>query len=332
MILDLDTSKSIKELGIIFDTKYLLNTINVLIDLAKTFGKNLGVMYKDIGNISQYQLSIKYLGHTLPIIIEFDNMQQYINFVYYNKDQSKSYLKLFLSINDEPTIKYIENDKSGAVPSYTDNNNNNNILNLKPGEYLINFSHCLMSYIGFNRMRLDDESCLITKDALGIDVRTKLWLYLLLTKKRSWYAKFGYIPANVSVCEYNMAIIDVQNIKLNEVSDCLKKISIALNKRNLDTNLVENSQFLIDLIGPSNETLIEYTLNHTLHEFTDLTNRLTQSIYGRTFMVQLPNTDLSPAINYQSINFPWFDKYKKLLVANTMQINNNIGDYFHKLT
>ena len=305
-LLDLDVSKSISELGLHIRIDYLSSTILTLIDVVKICGKNLGIVYKDIGNIIQYQLSVKYLDHTLPIVFEYDFSYQYINIVYYNKDQTITYLKIFLSINDDPIIKYIHNDKSGAVPSYKE---------LKPGGYLMNFAHCLLSYIGFTRIRLDDDSYLITKDLSGIDIRTKLWLYSLLTKGKSWYAKYGYVPSNTNMSELNMAIADVQNLKLDEISLCLQKI-LSIN----DKNLINLSQSIIDLIGSSQETLIEYTVNHTLHDFTILTNYLTQSIFERKI-----------TIDNEHVDFYWYVKYKRLLVSNVMQVNNDIQNHYRKL-
>lgn len=325
IILDLDLSRSINDLGINIDTKHMSSTIYVLIDIIKYYGKNIGLIHKDIGTVTQYCLPVKYLGHTLPIIFEFDYSHQYINFIYYNNDQTKIYLKIFISINDDTTIKYIENDRSGMVPSYANEN-----FSLKPGEYLVNFSHCFMSYINVNRIRLDDDSCLITKDPLGMEIKTKLWLHSLLIRGRSWYAKFGYEPANINACEHKMALTDIQNLKLNEISECLNKILSASNKENLDKNLIDNSISLFNLIGTSNETLLEYTKNHTLKEFTELTNRLTQSVYSRTVLIQITST-LDDDDIYITIEFPWFEKYKKLLLVNVMQINNNIHKHFHKL-
>ena len=349
IILDLDTSNSIKDLGIEIDTKYLPGTIYKLIEIIKKFGENIGPAYRDTGDVLQYILSIKYLNNILPITFEFDYSSQYINVVFYSKDlatlkrgsdppgedQAKSYLKLFLSIIEEPMIKYIENDHTGVVPSY-----DNDCIKLKPGEYLMNFVHCFLSWIGFDRVRLDDDSHLITLSATGDVVRTKLWLYSLLTKNKSWYAKFGYEAGNPS--ELAMIINDVKSIKLNDIHDCLKKVSLALNKEYLDQTLIDTSNYLIDLIGNSTETLGDYTKNHTLVEFTNLTNSLVQSIYSKKFSILLADLVAKSQVERMersnnepegiptTISFPWFDKCKQLFVLNVCQINNNIKNSFHK--
>jgi hypothetical protein len=355
-ILDLNKMKSIKYFERDIDTKYLTNTIRKLIELVKMFGKNNGSIIRDIGETTQYKLLIKYLIHVLPIFFEFDYSYQFVNIIYYNNDQTKTYLKLFLSINDEPTIKYVENDHSGNIPSYHDDN-----INMKPGEYLINFSHCLLSYIGFERIRLDDDSYLITTNSFGNEMRTKLWLYRLLCHGKSWYSKFGYEPGNTSIHEYDLLITDVGNIKLCDILSCLKKLLEAANIKYFDQNLVQTSQKLVKLIDASNETIYQYTKNHTLEEFTDLTNNLTQSIFGRNVSLQIKNSktifgrNVSLQIKnskticceeigsdaesgeennmqYYDLEFFWFDKYKKLLIGNVIQINNNIKKYFYQLS
>ena len=329
-LLDLDVSKSIKYLENSIDTKYLKDTINKLIKLIKFFGKNIGSVYHDIEKTHQYKLQIKYLNHILPIFFEFDYTYQFINILYYNSDQTKIYLKLYLSINDDPTIKYIENDHSGNIPSYHNNN-----INLKPGEYLINFSHCLLSYIGFERTRLDDDSYLITINSQGNEIRTKLWLYYLLKYGKSWYSKFGYEPANINAHEYNMYIADVGNIKLDKISSCLNKVLSAPNVNYFDPLLVDISQKIIELIGCSEKNIYEYTKNHSLEDFTNLTNNLSQSIFSREISIQINNDNSSDnkgnKPQYYNLDFFWFQKYKKLLIGNVMQINNNIKKYFLQL-
>src|SRR5579864_7935219 len=114
-VLDLDQSKSIKEYDVGMDTKFSLNAINKLIQLIRKFGKFICQVEREIGAVSQYLLPIKYLNHVLNIIFEFDYSCQYIYIILYNTDQSKTYLKIYLSISDEPTIKYIENDHSGII-------------------------------------------------------------------------------------------------------------------------------------------------------------------------------------------------------------------------
>ncbi|XWV24713.1 putative ORFan [Tupanvirus deep ocean] len=343
-ILDLDVFRSIKHLGININTKYIGDLIYKLVEVVKLFGKYNGIAYRDTGEIVQYILPIKYLKNTFIITLEYDNSYQFINLVYYNDDQSKTYLKIFLSINDEPTIKYIENDRSGYVPDYSDSK-----VSLKPGELLINLSHCLLSYIGFYRVRLDDDSYLITHNTDG-EVRTKLWLYYSIKNGKSWYAKFGYEPGNCSVHEYNLVLNDVRNIKLNEITECLQKLLNAPNVEYIDQSLISISNYLIQHINNSGETLYEYTNNHNLQDFTILTNNLTQSMYSRNISIELKTNDNDKKISkisdtdndaysddedfvksYYQLSFPWFHTIKKLLIANVIQINNNIGEHFYYL-
>ncbi|XWV25955.1 putative orfan [Tupanvirus soda lake] len=351
-ILDLDIFRSIKQLGIGINTKYMHDLIYGLVDMVKRFGKYNGVIHRDIGDIVQYILPIKYLGYTLTITFEYDNSYQFINIVYYNDDQSKTYLKLFLSINDEPTIKYIENDRSGYVPSYSDEK-----INLKPGEYLINLAHCILSFIGFHRARLDDDSYLITHNNDG-ELRTKLWLYYCIKHGKSWYSKFGYEPGNCSAHEFNFILNDVRKIKLCEITECLNKLLNAPNAKYIDQSLIMTSDILIRHINDSKESLYEYTLNHTLEEFTILTNNLSQSMYSRNISIEIKSENNIPECDgnikyskddkcsddeysddedldyekcYYQLSFPWFNTIKKLLIANVIQINNDIGDHFYHL-
>ncbi len=321
-IIDLDKYDStvIKEFNI--NVKYLPETVLKLISIIKHLGQYLGIYYdKDIGEIFQYELSMKYLNIIIPIICEFNNMQQYLTILLYNNDRSKIYLKLYFSTCDEPILKYIENDRTGVVPSYRDDK-----INLTCGAYLVHFVHCLVSFIGFSRMRLDDDSHLVIKGANGLDIRAKLWLYLLITRGRSWYTKFGYEPSNVTLDVYIMCIADMRNIKLDDVSKTLTRIKTAKNAHLLESTLVATTLFLIDLIGNSTGTLYEYTQTHSLEQFAYLTNNLTQSVFSKKY--QITNEE---NMTNNWIIFPWYETYTQLLMANVLQVNNNINNCFHHL-
>lgn len=332
IILDLDVSSSIRDLESSFSTNYVGDAIHKIIILVKTFGTYLGIIAREAGSneLTQYQLKIKYLGNILPVVFEFDYTMQFINMVYYNSDQSKIYLKIFLSIADDPTIKYVENDKTGVVPGYSDDN-----ITMKPGEYLINFTHRLVSYIGFNKMRLDDDSYLIRLGPNGLEQRTKLWLYLLLSREKSWYAKFGYQAINSTDCD--MALSDMKNLRMDDVCSTIKCVINASNKRDLNPILLETCNILLTIIGDSCETLGEFTTNHTIDDFTNLTNNLTQSIFGRKVFVRQGPVELddddsgesSDDSTYTTIEFSWYEKYRRLQIANVMQINCNIADYYY---
>lgn len=358
-ILDLNTGLSIKELGISINPKFMGDLIYTLIETIKIKGKHIGNICYESWQMLQYVVPIKYLNSVINMVFEFDHSIQFMNIVYYNSDQNKTYLRIFLSIDDEPTIKYLENDKSGLIPCYTDKN-----LSLKSGEYLINFAHCLMSYIGFYRMRLDDDSYLVTKNKNGEEIRTKLWLYYLIKNKKSWYAKFGYEPGNCTINEYNLLIDDVRSIKLDEISSRLKQVLSAQNKHFFDLIIIETAKLLVNHIGYSAETLYEYTINHCLEDFTLLTNHLFQSFFSRNLNIEIIDKnnysldcnvksndknnnynnnccDSNKNVNsikhnnkfpaYTTIDFPWFHIIKKLLVHNVIQINNNIGCSYYKL-
>lgn len=315
--LNLDVSNTVKELDPLFTTNSIHSTIYRLIELIKKYGKYIGIVSRDTGDILQYILNIKYLGITLPLVFEFDFIQQYINICFYNGDQTKTYLKLFLSINDDPIIKYVENDKSGTVPSYS-----NNTILLKPGEYLVNFSHCFFNYLGFSRVRLDDDSVLIMYDNEGAEIRIKLWLYLLLTKGKSWYAKFGYEPCNSS--DYSMKINDVRNINLVSVRDHLKNILLRTNFNDLDEMLTNAIKELFTILENCNGTLEDYVKNNDIIKAGILLNKLYQSIYSKKFYIM--NEDDSETM----ITFDWFNKFHDLFHINACQINNNISNWFVK--
>ena len=332
LILDLDISKSIKDLGIYINTNYLPDTILKLVGLIKKYGKYNGLFARDVSDVEQYLVPVKYLNNILTIFFEFDSICQFITIGLYNKENDKYHLKIFISINEEPNIKYIESDKTGYIPYYAYGTNI-----IKPGEYLVNFSHCLLNYIGYQRVRLDDDSYLIMRNIDDIEIRAKLWLYLLITKEKSWYSKFGYEPSNSTTHEYSMKIKDVQHIRLNEVSNKLKIITTAQNKYYINHTIIEISNLLLKIIGNSTQTLEEYTKSHTILEFANLTNNLFQSIYSKKINVNIysqtnsgdNDSTVEPISIQQELDFPWYEKYIKLFIGNVCQTNNNISKWFH---
>lgn len=332
IILDLDVSKSILELGININTTCPSNTIHAIIAIVKQVGINRGVVHRDIADVFQYELSIKYLDNVFPMIFEFDFSLQYINIVLYNDDQTKTYLKIFLSINDDPIIKYIENDKTGFVYGYSDS-----AVSLKPGEYLMHLSHGILSYIGFDRVRLDDDSYLITKYGNGTEMRTKLWLYLLIKNGKSWYSKFGYQRGNSSIYDFDLILSDINSLNLEEITIHLTKIINAPNRRFIDSNLIEISEKIIAIIGKSHKTLEEFTKNRPMEDFTILTNNLMQSIYSKKLFIEnntreeSSNSDDSNNPTYTMVEFLWYDKLWKLFIANVIQINNDVKNSFYRM-
>lgn len=338
-LLDLDKSKNISDLGIYINTTYLPDTIYKLIEIVKNYGKFSNQFNKDFSEIFQYVLNFRYLAKLITVYFEFDNTHQYINVFIYNATTEKYCLKIFLCISEGPSIKYIENDKSGYISSYSDDR-----VNFKPGGYLMNFAHRFLNHIGYQGNRLDDDSYLIIQGSNETEIKVKLWLYYLLTKEKSWYAKFGYVPANCSDHEYVMKIRDVQNIKLNEVSQLLNLVVNSTNKYYIDKTIIETSERIIGIIGESTETLLEYTKSHNIFDFAKLVNNLFQSIYSKKILIKIAksnslkiksdsdsDSESMKDCETRSINFSWYDKYMSLFVANVCQVNNDISKWYHTL-
>lgn len=318
-LLDLDKYRSINELNIQIDTRHQQDTINKLINIVKTHGTNRGIIYHDTGDVQQYCLQIKYLNMIFEFAFEFDVLAQYILIVLYNNlDVSKIYLKLRLAINDDPIIQYIENDHSGFINGYSNNN-----IKLKPGECIINLVHCLLNFIGYSRVRLDDNSQLVrvNNNNLGSEQRTKLWLYLLLTKGKSWYSKFGYEPHSANQQEIQLKINDIKAIKIDQIVSIIKSINMINNLEHINETLLSVSDNVYKLIGHiHNQTLGEYINECSLENFTILTNNLTQSVFSKKYIIA-----------QSEVSFFWFDLFQQLFVLNVMQINNNISKYFYRI-
>ena len=54
---------------------------------------------------------------------------------------------------------------------------------------------------------------------------------------------------------------------------------------------------MLDLIENSNETLVEYSKNHTIDEFTLLTNNLYQSIFSKKIMIRINSKPCHPTLS-----------------------------------
>lgn len=307
-MLDLDNISSSKELtNKYFNNSSIVTTIQNSIKIVKQFGDYCGIIISET-DIQQYKLNIKYFEQIILTAFEFDDSNQFINIIVYNN--SKILLKISLKINDDPIISYIENDKSGFIKSIDKNS-----IKIKPGEYLINFAHCLLSFVGITRVRLDDDSHLIIQSN-NTTYNVKLWLYLLLTKGHSWYIKFGYESINIS--DLHFAINDVKNINLNDI---ITQLELAINlKKDLDFFFVETSRKIIDLINFSNaNTLEKFVSSQTIELFSELTNNLSQSIYANGI-----------TCGNIFIEFPWHQKIHYLFITNVMQVNNCIANHYFK--
>ena len=270
-ILDIDKLKSINDY-ISINTTNKFQTIYLLIRLIQSYGTQI--------NKTTYKLCVRYLDRVIPLIYVFDDTCQFIDIKYETQlsTEIKCNLHIYLSYNDDPIIRWIESNSS--VPTY---------LDIGRGEYLMNFAHCFLNFIGFSRVRLDDDSYLPLQQT---NTKLKLWLYLLLTNGRSWYAKFGYVPSNTSALEYQLLISDLKSIRLDKIISRLRQREI---KSELDT-----------IIGDSVQTLEEYTKSHSLEECAVMFNTMFQSTF-KTFF--------------------WYDIYYKLFLANICQTCDTINNF-----
>lgn len=280
VILDLDNPSTIEEYDHGITQCYPRNKIDRLIKLIRRLEKP--------PHSDHYAITVKYLDTIKTLILEIDDLGKTIHLLHYNCEQTKVYLKILISVSEDPMIKYIESDGS-------------KIGSIKSGEYLMYLSHCLMTYLGFQRSRLDDDSRLILS---GGKIRVKLWLYLLITQRKSWYSKFGYQASNCYPSEWDIAIDDARSISLEEVVDTLRKCS----KINY---LTQVSYFLVDFIGGSRQTLYQFTTTHPIEDFAILTNCLMQSVFEKR----------------GNLSFFWYDRLTKLRLANVLQVNHHVSDH-----
>jgi hypothetical protein len=254
-ILDLDKVQSIKEY-VTLNVANKFHTIYTLIALVQKYGTLIKKEQGLLINQSCYQLCIKYLGHLLPILYLFDDTAKFLDMKYCLGTPYKCHLHIAFEFNDDPMIKWIETN--GDIPTYIESS-----IKLGKGEYLMNFAHCFLAFVGFKRSRLDDDSYLVINDSTKI----KLWLYLLVTKGLTWYHKFGYVPCNKSPLEYQLAIKDIQSIQLDKVIASYKNFG--------------------DLIDDPNQTLSTYAQTHSLEQTAVLFNELFQSKYQSFFWYQI---------------------------------------------
>jgi hypothetical protein len=276
--LDLDTLKSIND-HVHINTINKFQTIYKLIHLIKTYG------FKKCVNM--YDMNIKYLNKIMLISYEFDDTGRYI-IIKYDSNTNKKMSNLILNFTDydDPFISWIKKGK--YVPTYESDDTG---IVLGPGEYLINFVHRFLHFIGYKRVRLDDDSYLKIKKPDGTKIKAKLWLYLLIKQGRNWYSKFGYTSSNISTGEYNLLINDIRSINLTHVS---KELS------------PENHLFELIKELPLNQTLYEYIQSHDIYTNMDLLNNLFQSVHKETY---------------------WGKLYDRIFVANICQTNDNMDNY-----
>ncbi len=281
-MIDLDKNNSIQNYYANFNVQ---NQILQLIQLISIIKKNATYVCDSCDTI-EYKLNVKYLKQILEIIFQISNDSTYINIIYCNGQ--KIYLKINLSDKNDPVIKYYHDDETKNAINYADDK-----IKLEPEEYMIHFSHALLSFFGFRRVRLDDSEIFLQSN-----LNVKLWLYHLLTKNCSWYTKFGYEPDVCMSSELNLLINDVKNIKLNKVYQCL-----------VDNHIESDLTVLIEGLT---DTLGQYIVKHDIVEFTNLANLLYQSTFNKS-------------------EFFWYKLMEKLYFANLSQVNNNVTSYFYQI-
>ena len=281
-MIDLDKNDSIQNYYANFNIQ---NQTVQLIQLISIVKKN-AIYICDGCDTVKYKLNIKYLEQILENIFQISYDGTYINIVCTNGQ--KIYPEINLSDKDDPMIKYFQNDETKNIINYTDDT-----IKLEHGEYMVHFSHALLSFFGFRRVRLDDSEIILQSN-----LNDKSWLYHLLTKNCSWYNKFGYEPCVCTPSELNLLINDVKNIRLNKIYQCL-----------IDNNIESD---LVDLIGGLTDTLGQYIIKHSIVEFANLTNLLYQNIFDKS-------------------EFFWYEQIKKLFFTNVSLVNNNITSYFYRI-
>lgn len=296
--LDLDLDKNIRKYECSINTNFRTDTIYKLIELVRNHGNYLGMIEYYGIDAYQYSLKVKYLNKILPVVFEHDCTYQHIYILLYNEDRSKTHLKIYLSVVEDPMIKYIEKDTSGIYSG---------CHGLKSGEFLINFAHCFVNFIGFNRMRLDDDS------RVG---QAKLWLFHLITKGKSWYSKFGYYPAGVSEYELQTRINGIQEIKLNEIMNTI--LLVIENEENPELCKIYSE--LKNCIENCEQTMEEYCKTHTIEEFATFTNLLFSRAFSKKYNVC-----------EREVSFEWFSKLGQLHLGNIQQVNNCIGNFYLKI-
>lgn len=137
----------------------------------------------DIGDLKgscEYVASFKYLDQTQ--LLTFYCFVTHTRIVYKLPATNGCVIHLSIVVcdKDNPHISWIRGGKSVPTPS------------MKPGIYLMNLAHRLLSFLGYTSAELDDDSYI----DFGNDVMALLWLYLLLTRGTGWYYKFGYHPVH----------------------------------------------------------------------------------------------------------------------------------------
>ncbi len=314
MSLNLDQISSIDKLINISNSISEYKIIKI-INTVRQYGKYVCHIRDDIDRV-QYKIPMVYLGKKMDVYFEYDCTGQYLNIIIFNCDNTRQHLKITLSYNNDPEIKYLENDKSGFIPSINENG-----VKLSTGEYLMNFSHKIVALVGFNTIRLDDDSHLyINKGDSKIIV--KLWLYKLIKDGRSWYSKFGYTQSNIY--DIMMDINDVKNLKLQDIYDKLICYVEYLNsennrEKNSDDFIFQNCNDLIEFLKCKLhfDTLYNFTINSDIIDFATLTNKLYQSFFKKEIHISCE----------KSLKFDWYEKILKLFTSNVLMINNNISKY-----
>lgn len=164
----------------------------------------------------KYLINIKYLNHIFYTEFDYSKSEEMLVLKYYsNKDDPNCKYNLELVFSKRsPEIRWIE--KGPNVPSYLDANGT---VILGEGEFLINFAHRFINFLSYDKIYLDDDSMLRLPSGQAL----KLWLYLIITKGRSWYSKFGYANLNTNPSEYEYLVNKLQEFDVEYIYNILRE-------------------------------------------------------------------------------------------------------------
>lgn len=184
-----------------------------IVDLLEIYG------YPSNNNTThhrRYSINIKYLNHIFYTEFNYSKSEETLILKYYsdrNDPNCKYNLELVFSKRN-PEIRWIE--KGPNVPKYLDANGT---VILGEGGFLINFAHRFINFLSYDKIYLDDDSML----RLPSGQTLKLWLYLIITKGRPWYSKFGYVSLNTNPSEYEYLVNKLQEFDIEFIYNILRE-------------------------------------------------------------------------------------------------------------
>lgn len=293
MSLNLDNDTTIKEVDTFFNHAHSeQESIYRFIKLLQKYGRK---------NKDHYILNITYLTKDLELCFVHDSCMKFLR-IYYTVN-GETYLKIcFRSGVSDPLIEWIKDDHRGNIPKAD---------GINGASYLINLSHRLLSYLGYDRCALDDDSYL---ELTG--TKCKLWLYLLLTRGRSWYAKFGYVSEIYSQEEYLLRVRDLKNISLHKIDETLVEI-----EKNVIEEIKGKIKAIREITSIHQGTLEQYSKNNNVEDVAKLINLLFDSSFCKEY-----------TIGSRVIKCEWYCVYERIFLANINQINSNIRRSYVRLS